>query len=454
MSRLRLAYLSPLPPQTTGIADYSLELLPHLAEHVDVEAFAPSPADPIEDLPLHRLRDFKPDICDLVVYQIGNSEEHHGAIFDLSLQHPGVVVMHEYMLHHLMRGLTLGKGKTAAFGEEMRYAYGETGRRAVEQFVDTGVPVDPWPFPLFERLVDHSLGVITHSDTVRQRILASRPTAEVSVVPHHLSIEGLESPDQARSWYAQHDIPRDAQVIGVFGFVTPQKRIDVVIEAFREIRDRYPKAYLVVVGAISGFYDIDDLRADAPARVVWTGRVEKVDLLRAMAGCDLAVNLRFPTGGETSGTAIRLLGLGKPLIASDIGWFSEVPDGCIARVPVGRGESESLVATLVALLEDRQLAQDMGDNAKARVELENSLTASARGYADMLERVYTNGKEAYRPVPPLALGGTQQVGPGHLDLMARAASDLGWPEDEPAMRYLAEVGVDLGLDAEVTLGSR
>ena len=36
---MRLAWFSPLPPQRSGIADYSAELLPHLAKHLDLELF-------------------------------------------------------------------------------------------------------------------------------------------------------------------------------------------------------------------------------------------------------------------------------------------------------------------------------------------------------------------------------------------------------------------------------
>ena len=44
-----------------------------------------------------------------------------------------------------------------------------------------------------------------------------------------------------------------------------------------------------------------------------------------MAACDAIVSLRSPTMGETSGSAIRALSLGKPLVVSDVGWFSELP---------------------------------------------------------------------------------------------------------------------------------
>lgn len=445
-----------MPPAATGIADYSAELLPYLAEHVDVDVFAPgvetASLDAARPIPVRRLRRFAPDDYDLTLYQIGNNVDFHGEIYRLALEHPGLVVVHEYMLHHLIRGLTLGRSDVDAFAEEMRYAYGETGRRAVEQFLDTGVPVDPWPFPLLERLIDSSLGVVVHSRSVRDRILTSRPLAEVGIVPHHLAIDDLETGVDSRDWYRRRGVPDETSVVGVFGFVTPPKRIDVLIEAFREVWERYPEVRLAVVGEVSGFYDIEDLRREAPEGVIWSGRLPKAELLQAMAGCDLAVNLRFPTGGETSGTAIRLLGLGKPLIVSDVGWFSEIPRGCAARVPVGRGEHEALVATLEALLSDPALAATMGANSARHMRSGHSLEGSAAGYAKAIERAGESPSRVRPAVPPLA-SGSMQFGPQTVCGAARAAADLGWREDEPALADLAEAGVDLGLTAEVEIAA-
>ena len=49
-------------------------------------------------------------------------------------------------------------------------------------------------------------------------------------------------------------------------------------------------------------------------------------LWQLLADSDVCVSLRWPTMGETSGMAIRALSLGKPLVVSDVGWFSELPD--------------------------------------------------------------------------------------------------------------------------------
>ena len=84
-----------------------------------------------------------------------------------------------------------------------------------------------------------------------------------------------------------------------------------------------------------------------------------------MAACDVHVNLRSPTMGETSGTAIRALTLGKPLVVTDAGWFSELPDDVALKVAVGDREVDDLAAALRLLAERPDARAAMGAAARA-----------------------------------------------------------------------------------------
>ena len=106
-----------------------------------------------------------------MIYQLGNNPDYHGAIHQTLLAHPGVVVLHEYVIHHMVRELTLHGGDPDGYVREMRYAYGRTGEAAARRCVATGVPLDAWSYPLFERAVDASLGVIVHNQCTRGRVL-------------------------------------------------------------------------------------------------------------------------------------------------------------------------------------------------------------------------------------------------------------------------------------------
>lgn len=449
---MRVAFYSPLPPQKSGIADYSAELLPHLAEHCEIELIVDEGFRPEETrFPVHGARALPGLLArgrfDAVLYQLGNNRDYHASIYRSLLDHPGVVVLHEYVVHHLVRDLTLFAGEPEAYVREMRYAYGRTGEAMARRCVATGVPLDPWSYPLFERAVDASRGVIVHNRFTRDRVLASRPLARIATVPHHLSLEEMPetSPEEARR---RLGIELGTFAVATFGFLTASKRPEVLLRAFARLRKEVPQARLLLVGEVSRHFDFDRIfTPELRAGVTVTGRLELDRFLLYMRACDVAVNLRHPTAGETSGTVIRLLGMGKPLIVNDTGSFAEIPDDAAARIPLDDTEEDLLVAYLRLLAGDEPLRRRMGENARRHMEVHHSLAGSARAYADFLRQTVETGAAPFRAVPPLTAYPPDDL----LSDLVREASaemvDLGIGEgDDDLLREVAAAVVELDLD--------
>src|SRR5215217_5213395 len=143
-----------------------------------------------------------------------------------------------------------------------------------------------------------------------------------------------------------------------------------------------------------------------------------------MARCDVLVNLRSPTMGETSGSVIRGLVLGKPMVVSDVGWFAELPDGVALRVPVDEFEMRTLEAALALLCEPRA-REELGQGALAYVQREHALEPVAERYAEALE---------------LAAGGGR-VDEAVLGAVAGAAADVGLDDTRELAARLGEVGL-------------
>ena len=461
---MRIAYLSPLPPQTSGIADYSAELLPSLARHFDVELMVEDGINVAPELstafPTHSLRRFSELLVsgrfDAALYHLGNNRDFHAGIYRQLLAHPpsgppAVLVLHEYVVHHLVRDVTLHAGDPDGYVEAMRWCYGRTGEAVARRAVATGVPLDPFRFPLFERAVDAAAGVIVHNRTTGDRVLASRPGARLAVVPHHLSLAGLPavSREEAR---ARLGIAPEDFVVATFGFLTEAKRLPVLLRAFARLRSELPPdraAYtrLQLVGEVSPHYDFD--RAAPPelrGGVEVAGRLGLDRFLLHMAACDVAVNLRHPTAGETSGTLVRLLGLGKPVIVTRAGAFAEIPDGCCAKVALDEEEEELLVAMLRALADDPGLRQAMGDNARKHAGAQMPET-SAAAYAEMVRRAV---KERWRPAPcppPLAPYAPHDLFAELVRDTSADLADLGAGEnDGGVLGPVAQALVELDLD--------
>ncbi len=278
---MRVALFSPLPPMKSGIADYTAELLPWLAEECEVELIVDAGLRPDPALagrfPVHGHREL-PEMLrqgrfDVVLYHLGNNPDYHAEIYRTLLKHPGVVVLHEAVIHHMVREITLHAGEPEDYVREMHYAYGRTGEAAARRCVATGVPLDPWSYPLFERVVDTSLGVIVHNRFTRDRVLASRPLARLAIVPHHLSLEGLTVPtaEEAR---AALGIEPGTFVIATFGFLTASKRPEVLLRAFARLRREIPAARFLIVGEVSPHFDFarifnPELREGVTVTAVW-----------------------------------------------------------------------------------------------------------------------------------------------------------------------------------------
>jgi glycosyltransferase involved in cell wall biosynthesis len=463
VAAIRIAYLSPLPPQTSGIADYSAELLPHLAAHCDVELVVDDGVAPAQALaarfavhPARRL----PELLsggrfDAVLYHLGNNRDFHAGIYRRLLGHPpslpAVLALHEYVLHHLVRDVTLHAGDPAGYVEAMRWCYGRTGEAMASRAAATGVPLDPFRYPLFERAVDAAAAVLVHNRTTGERVLASRPRARLSVVPHHLSLDALPATSRAEA-RARLGIDGEDFVVATFGFLTEAKRLPVLLRAFARLRGELPperaaRARLRLVGEVSPHYDFAPVAApELMAGVEVSGRQALDRFLLDMAACDVAVNLRHPTAGETSGTLVRLLGLGKPVVVSRAGAFAEIPDGCCAKVDLDESEEDLLAATLRALAEDPALRRAMGDNARRHVA-PHTPAASAAAYADLLRRAV---EQRWRPPPcppPLAPFATDDLFAELVRDTAGDLADLGVGEDDDeVLAPLASALVELGLD--------
>jgi len=179
-------------------------------------------------------------------------------------------------------------------------------------------------------------------------------------------------------------------LIGAFGNVNQSKRVPQLLEAFARLRSTHPGARLLLVGATSPGFDLERrlqrLGLDDEG-IVREGYVDERRLWGLMAACDIHASLRSPTMGETSGTAIRALVLGKPLVVSDVGWFSELPGDVALGVMVGEGETAELAAALRVLAERPEARHAMGAAALALARTEHDLKLVAGLQAAAFERM-------------------------------------------------------------------
>src|SRR5262249_40684677 len=137
----------------------------------------------------------------------------------------------------------------------------------------------------------------------------------------------------------------------------------------------------------------------AGCRVEHRGYVAPGEYRDWMAATDIAVNLRFPSAGETSASLLRLLGAGKCTLVSAYRQFLEIPDAAAVRIPLGAEEQAALVRELTALARDPERRVRIGRAARAFVVEEHSMEAAARGFCAAVRRIATARSSSARRVP-------------------------------------------------------
>jgi glycosyltransferase involved in cell wall biosynthesis len=382
---LKLAVWSPLPPSSSGIADYVAESLPALAWHFDVVTVAHDP------------RDGERPVADLDLYHLGNSPAH-GFVYRAARARPGVVVLHDWSLHHLVLRETVERGDVSAYLQEMHRAYGDTGNFVGRQVARAlGGDLLPALFPLNDRVLEGSLGVVALSAQTAARVARRLPGRPRLHLPHHLALP-IEPPPSRADSRAVLGIPEDAFVITAPGLATANKRLDVAIRVTARLRADHPEATLVVAGAVDPRLPLAAWSEEAglgeAMRV--TGRLGIDDFERHLAAADVVLALRFPSHGEMSGAVVRALGVGRPvLVSAGSAAAEEFPEGIVVPVSPGPAEEQELEALLRHLHSRPALRDTIGTLAAAHLRQGHGLAATVETLAGFLRGVEA-GQEAAR----------------------------------------------------------
>lgn len=449
---MRIAYFSPLNPVPSGISDYSEDLLPYLASYAEIdlfidEGYRPENPDIVAHFPIYPYRRY-PHLLrhrkyDVTLYHVGNSPAHD-YILNMLERYPGVVVLHDYVLHHLMLWRAFRHGDGRAYHEAM-LRYGEAGRRLAQRMMRGQLAEEAFQYPLCEEVIAAATAVIVHSNYVAGRVWEVRPDVPLAVVPMGVPLPPLPERGEARK---RLGLPEEALVLASFGHINPYKRLEPALRAYRRLRQAHPEALFLLVGSLSPHFDLAGLlrRLDLREAVRVTGFVEIGAFLGYLAASDICLNLRYPSAGESSASLLRILGAGLPTLVSRTAAFAELPPEVVIQVDVGEKEEEEIFAFLSYLADHPDFCRALGENARRYVATYHTLEGAAAGYARFLGRLC--GREVTEIRPPLFLPQTGRPAslpeeppvPPLLEekpalpvqLVAQALAEIGLQEDDRA----------------------
>jgi glycosyltransferase involved in cell wall biosynthesis len=389
----RLAFVSPLPPGRTGIADYSAELLPSLAAHYQIELIAAQPKVDHPWINRHvKVRDVAwlrahAGEIDRVLYHVGNSP-FHAHMLPLLEEIPGTVVLHDFYLGDLMSWLEAHLEQDA-WRRELYEAHGY----AVLTKSYSDAASAKFDYPANWHVLQHAQGIIVHSfysRSLAQQWYGPHVAANCEVIPL-LRAPAAELDKLA----ARSNLGIDASdfVVCSFGFLVQTKLNHRLLNAWLDSElSRDTRCHLFFVGENDGGdYGASLLKTirdcGLSKRIHITGFASPEVFRQYLAAADLAVQLRTLSRGETSAAALDCMNHGLPLIVNANGSMAELDPQAVWMLPDEFSDAE-LIEALQSLWRDPERRRALGERARQIILERHAPDECARRYAEAIEHFH------------------------------------------------------------------
>lgn len=407
-----LSLIGPFPPLKTGVADYTEQLLPALSTHYSLvlvidDAIASNthfnfPGEVV----LASAFVNRPELHERVVYQIGNSP-HHLYALDLLKIVPGCIVLHDFFLGNALAYAQWEQDQADAFLLPLIQSHGLS---VLGNIANKGVDYCINHFPTNLDPINQALAIGVHSqyiETMAEEFYGSQVRTLFYPLAFPKELKNLPTQSERQALLIQHHFPIDAFIVASFGFGSPVKQHEVILDAW--INSDLAKdhnSFLVFVGEYFSNAYLQQLQRRIPeslkARVIFTGFTSKEEYEQFLMMADLAIQLRQQSRGENSAAIMDCLASGIPVIVNDHGSTQEIPENVVWKIP-HPSSTATLVNTLEFLYHHPQTRLKISTQARQYLLQEHCLSKTAESYAHMIESAVSFNQEnlSKQPQPPV-----------------------------------------------------
>jgi glycosyltransferase involved in cell wall biosynthesis len=392
--RLRVALVSPLPPQRSGIADYCASMLPHWNRHFEItllaDGYVPALDRVFGSYPIMSMHEFRQEALrfDSILYHVGNSP-YHAAMYALLSRYPGIVVMHDFYLSGLLQWMEHHDRVPGMFQRELVLAHGADAVHAVDALARGELDADHLRirYAVSRRVVKHARGLIFHSRFAQQLAVDAYPDliGVPSCVVPQASFAGPPDTAERNASRGALGIGTSDLLVCAFGFLVETKDNELLLAALSrhsiagDARIRVAFVGELEQGSLKA--RIDALLAGHPMRdrIRITGYVDDREYMRYLAACDIGVSVRSNSRGETSAAMLKQLAVGCATIVSDYAAMSELPDDVACKIPPS--DPDALTRALKRLVDDPLLRNRFGQAARRWIDESSRPAQVANQYA-------------------------------------------------------------------------
>jgi len=397
-----IAYISPLLPKKTGIALYSQHLINALQVALnDNDEELVVFDDAVDETNAYQTDYIAQEILPLTfeesrrkqyrqfIYNFGNNPHYHLPMLQLLRQQTGVVVLHDTVLYYLIAGQGLG-------GVWQALVQAANGRPidSINKINLDNPEHDilrystPAKHPFLHEVLTRASSVVVHSKMAKKQVIKAGypgPVHQVPLIDYQqavdVDIKLIENPSVIK--LVKQKESYGTFIIGLFGFSGETKRSHSIFIALSGLAEALKlRIKLLIIG--NDHYQADIKAIGISDLVVNSGYVSDADYDQSMALCDLIINLRYPSMGETSAVQIQAMSAEKPSIVSNYGWFSELADDTVHKITADEQEVEQLQTAITRMMTDEPYRLSMAKAAKHYVKQHHSPTQVARQWMGII----------------------------------------------------------------------
>ncbi len=385
-----LDIISPLPPTRSGIADYVADILPYLAQRFQIRLWQ-LPGQEISQELKERYEVIPWNLfgridTDYILYQMGNNE-YHTAVYKAALKKPGILVLHDYCLHHFILQRTVIRDKFTKYQYLMSKMYGIIGK-AVAQPRKYNIFGDSahFLFSLNREIVKKQKAIVFHNSWAKNKLKEEWGVEfPAHVIPMAIPLPTIPEREKIEKFKQDLFIEKNIFLLGVFGFQTPIKRTHLIIKALEKLPENI---HLMVVGQLIDIYPLKEYakKYGVEKRVHFLGYLPKDKINIAIGAIDLPFSLRYPTAGETSASLLRILALGKPAVVTNYGPLSEIQQEIRFDIPYGDEEKEIEAIVEVTKKAQKTDIAKMGKKAREYIQKIHSPEKVVEKLSEIIEK--------------------------------------------------------------------
>ena len=191
---------------------------------------------------------------DLVVYQLGNAR-CHDYMWPYLFKWPGLVVLHDAQLHHARGWSLLSRRRLDDYRAELAFNHPALPSAAAEIGLSGFSGPLYYFWPMLRTVVSSARAVAVHNARLAADVSAAFPGTPVRAIPMGVR-DPLASREAAEAVRRRHGLAPDAVVLSAVGAITPEKRLEPILQALAVVRRYQPDVRLLLVGQAMPHFDV------------------------------------------------------------------------------------------------------------------------------------------------------------------------------------------------------